>query len=227
MALLTHARWRRLLAAAIAVALLWWLASELLPADLRSPTDLARRLSALGMAGPALLMGLMILAVLVGPVPTLPVSVTAGVAFGPLWGTIYAVVGAALGAMAAFWIARFGGRGVVAPLLRGHTAFCPTCSDRMLFALVFLARLVPIVSFALVSYGAGLTAMSARAFAVATILGMIPMTLAYVVLGASLTLSPWAYGLGATVVVAMLLLGPYALERFMPERWARLKARMH
>jgi len=227
MAMLSHGRWRRLIAAAALIALIWWLAAQLLPGDARSPADLAGSVRALGAWGPAVLMGLMVMAVLVGPVPTFPISATAGLAFGPVWGTVYAVAGATVGAMVAFGIARFGGRAVVAPLLRGHTAFCSSCSDRMLFAVVLLARLVPVVSFALVSYGAGLTAMSARAFGLATLLGMIPMTVAYVVLGASLTLAPWAYGAGALVIVALLLGGPFALERLMPERWARLKARMH
>lgn len=222
-----HARWQRLIAAAALIALIWWLAVALLPDHADAPADLADHIRTSGTWGPALLMGLMVMAVLVGPVPTFPISATAGLVFGPVWGTVYAVGGATAGAMAAFWIARFGGRAVVAPLLRGHTAFCSTCSDRMLFAVVFLARLVPLVSFALVSYGAGLTAMSARAFCLATVVGMIPMTVAYVALGASLTLAPWAYGVGALVIVALLLGGPYAVERLMPERWARLKARMH
>jgi uncharacterized membrane protein YdjX (TVP38/TMEM64 family) len=48
---------------------------------------------------------------------------------------------------------------------------------------VVVGRLLPFVSFDLVSYGAGLTGMSFSAFIVATAVGMIPGTLLYAYLG--------------------------------------------
>jgi uncharacterized membrane protein YdjX (TVP38/TMEM64 family) len=194
---------------------------------LPSPDELSAAVSRLGVAGPLALVALMIIAVVVGPIPTFPVSVTAGLAYGPVLGTVYAVVGATIGALAAFGLARYAGRPVAARWLRGHVAFCRDCSDRTLFWVVLGARLVPVVSFALASYAAGLTAMSARAFALATALGMLPMTLVYVTLGATLQLSlAWFAAAGALVAVLMLA-GPRWLERRAPGLMHRLTRGAH
>ncbi len=219
--------WARLVGVIGLLAVLWAFASWGVSAGAWSPQTLAAEARAAGVWGPAVMMGLMVMAVLVAPVPTLPISVTAGLVYGPFWGTVIAVAGATLGALGAFWLARWAGRGAVARWLGGHTAFCPDCSDRTLFGLVLLARLVPVVSFALVSYAAGLTAMRAPAFALATVIGMLPMTVVYVALGATLELSTTAVVIATTLVVVLVLVGPYAVERVMPGTAARLRTRWH
>lgn len=186
------------------------------------PDRLQRWLTEMGALGPVLLMGLMIVAVVIGPIPTFPITVTAGMVFGPWLGVVYAMTGALIGALVSFWIARVLGRDVMTRLFGDHFTFCRRCSDRMLFGVVLGARLIPVVSFALVSYAAGLTAMSTRAFMLATAIGMLPMTWLYVAVGVT------AYpGLGwqvfAGVVLLVVLLGlPKAVEYFWPEWVARL-----
>ncbi|MBC7182298.1 MAG: TVP38/TMEM64 family protein, partial [Marinobacter sp.] len=65
-----------------ALAGAWWLLQILgMPPNL-SPDALATWLQSQGAVGPLLLMLLMLIAVVVGPIPTLPVSATAGLAFG-------------------------------------------------------------------------------------------------------------------------------------------------
>jgi uncharacterized membrane protein YdjX (TVP38/TMEM64 family) len=168
----------------------------------------------LGPAAPLFLMAVMALAVVVAPLPTFPVSAAAGALFGPWFGTLYAVLGALAGAVAAYWIARLLGRDLVARRLGGHVALCPQCSNRLLFSVVFAARLVPVVSFALVSYAGGLTAMTTAAFALATTLGMLPMTLVYVGLGASLQLGAgWLIASGLAAVAFLFAL-PVLVERY-------------
>ena len=71
-----------------ALAGAWWLLQILgIPANL-SPDTLSQWLKSQGAAGPLLLMLLMTMAVVVGPIPTLPVSATAGLAFGVLEGCL-------------------------------------------------------------------------------------------------------------------------------------------
>jgi len=177
-----------------------------------------------GWWGPGVIIGAMILAVVVGPIPTIPVSVASGLVFGGPAGFTYALAGALIGAVAAFWIARLAGRPLIARLLGGDFAFCPECSDRLLFWVVLAARLVPVISFALVSYAAGLTAMRTRAFALATLLGMTPMTALYVGLGAALTVDPlWTLACGLIVAGLMITL-PHLVERYNPFGLADLLA---
>jgi uncharacterized membrane protein YdjX (TVP38/TMEM64 family) len=137
-----------------------------------------------GMFGPFLFMCMMALAVVVSPIPSLPLDIAAGAVFGHFLGTIYAIIGGLAGAVVSFSIARFLGRDVLERYLGGHINFCTQCSDRLLSKVVFISRLVPFISFDIVSYGAGLTKMSLRTFVVMTFFGMIPMTFVYTYYGA-------------------------------------------
>ncbi len=69
-------------------------------------------------------------------------------------------MGAIFGAVTSFMITRPLGRTLVARFFKGHINFCRQCSDKLLTKVVFFPRLIPFVSFDLVSYGAGLTQMS-------------------------------------------------------------------
>ncbi len=48
----------------------------------------------------------MILAILVSPIPSAPIAVAAGAAYGHTWGRLYVLLGAECGALAAFGLAR-------------------------------------------------------------------------------------------------------------------------
>ncbi len=67
---------------------------------------LAGLIGRLGPWGPAALVLLMAAAVLAGVVPTAPISLAAGAAYGNVWGTLYIVLGSSAGAVMAFLIAR-------------------------------------------------------------------------------------------------------------------------
>lgn len=187
--------------------------------DLRSyfdPTRVRDLLDASGPFAPLTLMALMAIAVIVSPIPSLPFDIAAGVYFGPWLGTLYAATGALLGAITSFAIARAVGRDLVERVAGGHISFCTACSDKLLTRLVFLTRLIPAVSFDVVSYGAGLTKMSLRRFALATFLGMLPLTFAYVSAGRLLIAHGFvSVAVGVLVIAGMLLL-PTVIERFNP-----------
>ncbi len=101
------------------------------------------------------------IAVVVGPIPTLPVSATAGLAFGVFEGTAIAATGALIGAMAAFWIARLLGRKAIRERFTDNPVLARDGSQRFLTITILITRLVPIFSFALISYAAGVTAIHA------------------------------------------------------------------
>ncbi len=193
----------------IVLAGYWW--------DIVSPFHPDRIQEILGKVGgfaPFLHMLMMALAVVVSPIPSVPLDVAAGIFFGPLRGTIYSAVGALGGAVASFLIARFLGRQVIEQFLGGHINFCTTCSDRLLTKVIFLSRLLPMVSFDIVSYGAGLTKMSLKAFSIATFLGMLPLTFAYNYFGSVLLLNRWLVGTFGLVIVFLLFVFPALIERY-------------
>lgn len=182
---------------------------------------IAERLEAAGPLAPVVFVLVMAAAVVL-PVPTFPLDVLAGEVFGPLLGTVYAVSGATLGAMVSFLLARWLGREFIARFLKGHINFCRRCSDRLLTKVVFLARLVPAVSFDVVSYGAGLTKMSLAKFAAASFLGMLPLTFAYVSFGPLLSVGAPVAWLGGAVAVVLLFLLPRWIESRDPLGMRRL-----
>jgi len=171
----------------------------------------------LGKAGwlaPLVYMGMMALAVVIAIIPSLPLNVAAGAFFGPLLGTLYSVLGATVGAAAAFLIARYLGREVVERFIQGHINFCSQCSNRLLTKIIFISRLIPFISFDVVSYGAGLTKMSLRAFILASFFGMLPLTFIYNQFGAGLVMNQaLAVSLGILMVVLMFIV-PKLIEQY-------------
>jgi uncharacterized membrane protein YdjX (TVP38/TMEM64 family) len=185
------------------------LASELDPA--RITRWLARR----GDFAPIAYMALMA-ATVATPLPSLPLNFAAGAYFGPWLGTLYSATGALGGALISFGLARFLGRRFIERFLRGHINFCASCSDRLLTLVIFLTRVVPIVSFDLVSYGAGLTKITPLRYSAATFLGMLPLTFLYNAYGAIFTVNTGvAIGLGV-VMVLLFFLVPLWIERHGP-----------
>ncbi len=189
---------------------------------LLNPEFLVESLNGLGSLGPIVFIVIMATAVVVSPIPSLPLDIAAGIAFGPFLGTVYAVAGAEIGALVSFLIGRALGREVISRLLGIKVKFCEKCSDHHLMVLVFLARLLPIFSFDLVSYGAGLTNMSIKVFAIATLVGMIPPTFALTYLGSSAVTVEWPMILTGLLLAGLFLYLPKLILKNRSARWARL-----
>ena len=172
-------------------------------------------LAAKGAFAPFVYMITMALAVIISPIPSLPLDIAAGAFFGPFLGTVYSVTGALGGAVVSFLLARYLGREFIERFLSGHINFCTECSDRFLTKVVFLSRLLPIVSFDVVSYGAGFTKMSLKNFTVATLIGMIPLTFVYNYFGSVVVFSKRLTLIFGIVMVALFFLIPRWLEKKM------------
>lgn len=128
----------------------------------------------LGMAGPLAVVALMMLAILVSPIPSAPIALAAGALYGHTWGTGYIALGAELGALAAFGLARALGRDALQRWLGSRLPKSRLGSQNALMFIVFVSRLLPFISFDVVSYAAGLTALALWRFALATLAGILP-----------------------------------------------------
>ncbi len=112
-------------------------------------------------------------------------TIGAGFIFGLGWGFAAVSVGSTLGASLAFLLGRF----VARDKIRALTADKPTFRqiDRAIgergARLIFLLRLSPIVPFNLSNYFYGLTAVRFWPYVLASWVGMMPGTLAYVYFG--------------------------------------------
>jgi uncharacterized membrane protein YdjX (TVP38/TMEM64 family) len=160
----------------IAMLALWWFAPSLL-ADARQLMDrdaLEAMVARAGLWGPLLIIGLMTVAVVVSPLPSAPIALAAGAAYGHIWGTVQVVIGAELGALIAFGLARNLGRDALRRLFGAKVDAGLLGSQNALTWTVFASRLMPFVSFDMISYAAGLSCLHLWRFAVATLAGIIP-----------------------------------------------------
>lgn len=86
---------------------------------------------------------------------------------------------------------------------------------------ILLTRLIPIFSFALISYAAGVTAIHAWRFAVATFAGMLPMTLVFAGLGNTFKLNPVLTVIAGLAILAVMVWLPWSISRHPDSRLAR------
>jgi len=154
-----------------------WQFAPAVIADLRGLMD-GERLEMLveqaGLWGPVLIVTLMTLAVVASPIPSAPIALAAGAAYGHVWGTVQVVIGAELGALIAFGLARVLGHDVLRRIFGDRVDAGLLGSQTALTATVFASRLMPFVSFDMISYAAGLSRLHAWRFALATLAGIIP-----------------------------------------------------
>jgi uncharacterized membrane protein YdjX (TVP38/TMEM64 family) len=218
----TRTRWLKAGTLLVTIVGAYAMVSWLDLGELLKPDRVADQLRAAGPFGPILFMMLMATAVVISPIPSLPLDLAAGATFGVTLGTIYAVIGAEIGAVLSFLIGRSLGRTALTRILRTDISFCERCSDRHLAIFVFVSRLLPIFSFDLVSYGAGLTNMSLRAFAIATLLGMIGPTFLLTYAGNQVVAGEWALIVLGLAMVAVLMLLPKLVVRYPAARWVQL-----
>lgn len=139
-----------------------------------SQEELQKRAVGLGMWGPFLIVATMTFAIVASPVPSAPIALAAGAVYGHVLGTALVVLGAELGALTAFLLARKLGRESLQNCLGDRLDYGLLGSQNALTATVFVTRLLPFMSFDLVSYAAGLSKLHFWRFGLATLAGIIP-----------------------------------------------------
>jgi uncharacterized membrane protein YdjX (TVP38/TMEM64 family) len=178
----TQGRGATILRVGLAIALLGALlflarqAGSLIP-------DFVRWVDDLGFWGPAVF----ILGYAVATVAFVPgslLTLAGGAVFGLAKGSLWVFVGASLGAVSSFLIARYLARAAIEKRMAGNKRFAAI--DRAVGEagrkIVFLLRLSPVFPFVLLNYGLGLTRVRLVDYVVAC-LGMIPGTLLYTYYG--------------------------------------------
>ena len=185
----------------------------------------------LGPVGPLLIVALMTLAIVVSPIPSAPIALVAGAAYGQFWGTVYVAAGAEAGALIAFGISRLLGYDMVQSWLRDHPSMGIfdrfIKSQNALMAVVFATRLLPFLSFDVISYAVGLTPLATWRFALATLLGIIPASFLLAHFGAELASSDLQSASLTVLALGAITLLPVAWK-VVPSRYrSALRRLMH
>lgn len=118
------------------------------------------------------------------PLPATVFTLAAGAVFGLARGLPIVVLGATLGATAAFYLGRVLGRDAVQHFTGARLQTLDRYLTRRGFRAVLAARLVPVVPFTGLNYLSGPTGVRASNYLLASVIGILPGTTAYVAAGA-------------------------------------------
>jgi uncharacterized membrane protein YdjX (TVP38/TMEM64 family) len=157
-------------------------------------------------------------------------GIAGGALFGPVWGTLWNLLGATLGATIAFLLARGIAGEWVAQRLGGRLRRLVDGVSAEGWRFVALMRLVPLVPFNLLNYALGLTRISLPAYVLASLVCMLPGTIAYTWLGyagrsaVSGNISGARYGLLGLGVLAMIAFVPRLFRRLRSKEAAWIEA---
>ena len=165
-------------------------------------------LAAAGPLAPVLYVALLVVQAVAAPLPAPALVLAGGYGFGVVEGFFLTWLGCLLGGVVSFAISRRFGRRFVASSPRA--ARLDRFAEEHGAVLVFVLRLIPLVSFDAISYAAGLSSIRFGRFLLATALGMAPGTFAFVYLGGSGGgPGTWAVLIG----LAALAIAAYAFRR--------------
>ena len=180
----------------------------------------------LGLLGPLAVIGLIAVAIVLNPIPSAPIALVAGAVYGQVWGTLYIAIGSETGALVAFGIARLVGYDVLRGWLGERLSLGRMGSQNTLMAIVFMTRLMPFISFDIVSYAAGLTPLTMWRFAVATLVGIVPASFLLAHFGYEMASADARRAMIAILALGALTLVPVAVKLLLDRRRARKRTRI-
>jgi len=154
--------------------------------------------------------------------PGLPVALLAGLAFGPIMGTLWASIGSTTGAALAFLVARYVARDMVEGWAQSNTIF-KKIDDGVAaqgWRMLMITRLVPVFPFNLQNYAYGLTKIGFPTYVLVSWICMLPGTVAFTFMGGSIVSGEgnlgktFMYlGIGAVVFVIISLIPEWIKKR--------------
>ncbi len=175
--------------------------------------DIRAGVSAAGWAGPAGYAALYA-ALTLTPAPATVLSVGAGLLFGIPGGLAVVMVGALVGATAAFGLSRTLGRQAVQRVDSDRLRRLDALVARRGLLAVIGVRLFPLLPFGPLNYACGLTAVRARDYLVGTAIGILPAATAFVTIGAyGSTPGSVPFVLAAGAMVLLTVAGTVAARR--------------
>jgi uncharacterized membrane protein YdjX (TVP38/TMEM64 family) len=148
-------------------------------------------------------------------VPGSLLTLGAGAIYGPVWGTILISLASTTGAACAFLVGRYLARDQVQAWVQSNPRFAAldTAIARKGGWIVFLLRLSPVFPFNLLNYALGLTGVRFSTYVLASWVGMIPGTIAFVLVGhagqealaGDQKLWYWIVAAGVTLIVTVFI----------------------
>ena len=150
---------------------------------------------------------LMIFQSIAAPLPAFFITLTNANLFGWWQGCILSWVSSMAGAVLCFYIARLLGRDIVEKICtKGALLSIEKFFGKYGTKCILIARLLPFISFDVVSYAAGLTSMGFWSFFIATGIGQLPACIVYSYVGGMLTGGAQKLYIGLLCLFALAIL---------------------
>jgi uncharacterized membrane protein YdjX (TVP38/TMEM64 family) len=182
-------RWVKLLLILALIGLLFFVIarSDLVRNSLADPESLRSFILGFGILAPLGLILLQTFQTTISIIPSQLTTILAGFIFGPLWGLIYSLIGAFLGSLLIFSLARRYGRKIASFFFTEEEVvyFILFFKERKLLAL-FMARIAPLFPNDLVSSAAALTDISLFHFNLVSTAGFMVQMILLTYFGAEL-----------------------------------------
>lgn len=173
-----------------------------------------------GAAGPLVFMALYALATVLF-LPGSVLTLVGGALFGPVWGTLWNLTGATIGAALAFLVARYLGADWVSRRAGPRLSRLNDGVSSEGWRFIAFVRLVPVFPFNLLNYALGLTRIPFIAYVVASWIFMLPGAIAYTWLGyAGREALAGGEGMIRNISIALALLAAVA---FLPRLVRKLR----
>lgn len=155
-------------------------------------------------------------------VPGLPLTLLAGIVFGPVFGTIWVSLASTIGASLAFLVGRFLGRDLILMKFGKSDLFRKLDEGirNQGWKMVAITRLVPLFPFNAQNYVYGLTDVAFRTYVFVSWICMLPATIGYVFLAGAIiggegdVIKTTTYlGIGIAVLILLSLVGKSLVKK--------------
>jgi uncharacterized membrane protein YdjX (TVP38/TMEM64 family) len=169
---------------------------------------------------PLVLMTLVVIGSISLTIPSTPAMIILGSLYGPWLGALYSFIAVLIAASIAFAAARYF-RKYILWILGQHADILVRFQKKYVASVIFWTRAIPLFSFEIISYAAGLTGITYRAYILATAIGIIPPILLYTTTGdVLLQTGGWILPIVmAVVMISIIFLIPFIIERYNPFGW--------
>lgn len=176
--------------------------------------ELKDYINSFGLFAPMVFIGFYILATILF-LPGLPLSILAGVAFGPIYGSIWVSLGSTIGASLAFLVGRYTGRDVIIKRFADVELFKKLDKgvSEQGWKMVAITRLMPLFPFNAQNYAYGLTSIKFKTYVFVSWICMLPATIGYLFLAGSIvagngnvikTITYVGIGVGLIIVLSIV-----------------------
>jgi uncharacterized membrane protein YdjX (TVP38/TMEM64 family) len=182
-----------------------------------TPQNISVFISQYGVAAPLLFIGVCAVRPILFFLPSMGLTIIAGILFGAVWGTVYVALGGVISTAVGYYFARWIGRDAVRKLVAGNAALMEweKKAHNHPVKAVLLMRLFNL-PWDLVSYWAGLQGIGFRDFYMASLILLIPVSFLYTYFG-STVFDPFSVGFLVSLAIIIIM----GAAPFIRARWNR------